>query len=156
MIVSILIYCAACIGLATCQTYPQIVALRCLQSAGISPVIAINSAIMGDVASLKQRGGYVGYVSGFQVIGVALGALLGALLAARWDWRAIFWFLTIGSGICAVSLIICLPETKRTMVGNECIRPQKYSKFRAHFGATVSSKETSSQRPRYGDIGTKG
>ena len=129
VIVSILIYCAACIGLATCQTYPQIVALRCLQSAGISPVIAINSAIMGDVTTKAERGGYVGYVSGFQVIGVALGALLGALLAARWNWRAIFWFLTIGSGICAVSLIICLPETKRTMVGNGSIRPKNIQNF---------------------------
>ena len=121
---SVLTYCAACLGLARAQTYPQIVALRCLQAAGIAPVIAINSGIMGDVTTKAERGGYVGYVSGFQVIGGALGALIGALLAARWGWRAIFWFLAIGSGICALLSILLLPETKRTIVGNGSIRPK--------------------------------
>ena len=102
VLTSVLTYCAACIGLARARTYTQIVALRCLQAAGIAPVIAINNGIMGDVTTKAERGGYVGYVSGIQVIGGALGALIGALLAARWDWRAIFWFLAIGSGISSI------------------------------------------------------
>ena len=124
VLTSVLTYCAACIGLARAQTYTQIVALRCLQAAGIAPVIAINNGIMGDVTTKAERGGYVGYVSGIQVIGGALGALIGALLAARWDWRAIFWFLAIGSGISSVFSIFLLPETRRTIVGNGSIRPR--------------------------------
>ncbi|CCD23411.1 MFS transporter NDAI_0B03770 [Naumovozyma dairenensis CBS 421] len=120
---SVLVYCCACIGLACSHTYAQIIVLRCLQAAGISPVIAINSGIMGDITTRAERGGYVGYVSGFQVIGSAFGALIGAGLSATWSWRSIFWFLAIGSGVCLVASIIILPETKRTVVGNGSIMP---------------------------------
>ena len=138
---SVLTYCAACIGLARAQTYAQIVVLRCLQAAGISPVIAINSGIMGDVTTKAERGGYVGYVSGFQVIGGSTGALIGALLAARWDWRAIFWFLAIGSGICAFFGILLLPETKRTIVGNGSIRPKSIPNIAPVLGLPVIQKK---------------
>lgn len=126
VITSVLVYFCACIGLACAQNYSQIIGLRCLQAAGIAPVIAINSGICGDYTTKKERGGYVGYVSGFVVIGFAFGSLIGAGLAATWDWRAIFWFLAIGSGICLVSTIIFLPETKRTIVGNGSITPKHY------------------------------
>ncbi|SMN20573.1 similar to Saccharomyces cerevisiae YIL121W QDR2 Multidrug transporter of the major facilitator superfamily, required for resistance to quinidine, barban, cisplatin, and bleomycin [Maudiozyma saulgeensis] len=124
VLTSIILYFCACIGLARSQNYGQIVGLRCLQAAGISPVIAINSGIMGDVTTKPERGGYVGYVSGFQVIGSAFGALIGAALANRWSWRSIFWFLVIGSGVCLLFSIIILAETKRTIVGNGSIKPK--------------------------------
>ncbi|CAI4065269.1 hypothetical protein N7582_002931 [Saccharomyces uvarum] len=123
---AVLTYCCACIGLASSHNYAQILALRCLQAAGISPVIAINSGIMGDVTTKVERGGYVGLVSGFQVVGTAFGALIGAGLSSRWGWRAIFWFLAIGSGICLVVSALLLPETKRTLVGNGSITPRSF------------------------------
>lgn len=126
VITSVFVYCCACIGLACAQNYSQLIGLRCLQAAGIAPVIAINSGICGDYTTKKERGGYVGYVSGFVVIGFAFGSLIGAGLAATWSWRAIFWFLVIGSGTCLISTIIFLPETKRTIVGNGSITPKNY------------------------------
>ncbi|GMM55699.1 hypothetical protein DAKH74_023150 [Maudiozyma humilis] len=123
---SVLVYCCACVGLACAQNYSQIIGLRCLQAAGIAPVIAINSGICGDFAVKAERGGYVGYVSGFIVIGFAFGAIIGAGLTSTWTWRAIFWFLTVGSGICFISTFVFLPETKRTIVGNGSITPKSY------------------------------
>ena len=124
VLTSVMLYFVACIGLARSNTYGQILGLRCLQAAGIAPVIAINSGIMGDVTTKAERGGYVGYVSGFMVIGSALGALIGALLANRWGWRSIFWFLVIGSGICGMCSFVILAETKRTVVGNGSVTPR--------------------------------
>lgn len=124
--ISVFLYFAACIGLACSNTYAQMVGLRCLQAAGISPVIAINSGIMGDITTRKERGGFVGYVSGFQVIGSAFGALIGAGLSSRWGWRSIFWFLAIGSGACLVLSIFLLPETKRSIVGNGSVTPTSF------------------------------
>ncbi|CCK70384.1 MFS transporter KNAG_0E01170 [Huiozyma naganishii CBS 8797] len=121
---SVIIYFCACVGLARCNTYAQIIALRCVQAAGISPVIAINSGMMGDVTTKAERGGYVGYVSGFQVVGTATGAVFGALLSSRWGWRSIFWFLAIGSGACSIVSLLLLPETKRTIVGNGSVTPK--------------------------------
>lgn len=124
ILISVIVYCGACIGLACSQTYAQIIVLRCLQAAGISPVITVSSGVMGDITTRAERGAYVGYTSGFQVLGGALGALIGALLASRWNWRAIFWFLAIGSGICGVCATLFLPETKRTLVGNGSVPPK--------------------------------
>ncbi|CCH61434.1 hypothetical protein TBLA_0E03800 [Henningerozyma blattae CBS 6284] len=123
---SIVLYFCACIGLARCTNYSQLIGLRCLQAAGISPVIAVNSGIMGDVTTKAERGGYMGLVSGTQVLGTAFGALIGAGLSSRWSWRSIFWFLVIGSGICLIVSIIVLPETKRTVAGNGSITPKSY------------------------------
>ncbi|CDH11771.1 related to Quinidine resistance protein 1 [Zygosaccharomyces bailii ISA1307] len=124
ILASIGVYFAACVGLACCNNYSQLFGLRCLQAAGISPVIAINSGVMGDVTTKEERGGYVGYVSGFQVIGTAFGALIGAGLSSRWGWRSVFWFLVVGSGTCLVLSFFFLPETKRTIVGNGSITPK--------------------------------
>ena len=126
ILLAVLIYFGSCIGLACSQTYAQIIILRCLQAAGISPVIAINSGICGDITTRAERGSYVGYISGFVVIGSAFGALIGAGLSSTWGWRSIFWFLAIGSGICLIISIIVLPETKRTIVGNASITPKSY------------------------------
>lgn len=124
ILTSILVYFVACIGIACCNSYSQLIGLRCLQAAGISPVIAINSGVMGDVTTRAERGGYVGYTSGCQMVGSAFGALIGAGLSSRWGWRSVFWFLSIGSGICLVVSTFLLPETKRTIVGNASITPR--------------------------------
>ena len=121
---SIMLYLIACISLACSNSYGEILGLRCLQAAGIAPVIAINSGIMGDITTKAERGGYVGYVSGFQVIGTAFGAIIGSVLASRWGWRSIFWFLVIGSGVCLICSFVILTETKRTIVGNGSVTPR--------------------------------
>lgn len=122
----IAVYCAACIGIARCQTYGEMLFLRCLQGGGISPIIAINSGIMGDITVKSERGGYVGLTSGFQVLGSAIGGLLGALFTARWGWRSIFWFLAAGSGVTLAFVVLSLPETKRSIVGNGSIKPPRF------------------------------
>ncbi|CAL9729309.1 quinidine resistance protein 2 [Monosporozyma unispora] len=124
ILASIIVYFGACIGLARSENYAQIIVLRCLQAAGISPVIAINSGLVGDFTLKSERGNYVGIISGFQVLGGSFGALIGAALASRWSWRAIFWFLTIGSGAAGICSILLLPETKRSVVGNGSIPPK--------------------------------
>lgn len=124
LLIGMLIYVVASIGLACAPSYGVIVFLRCVQSIGISPSIAISSGVVGDFTVKSERGTFVGATSGFVLLGQAFGSLIGAALAAAWDWRAIFWFLTIG---CGASFAICfalLPETKRSIVGNLSIRPK--------------------------------
>ena len=59
---------------------------------------------------------------------LALGPILGGVFAETLGWRAIFWFLAIYSGAFLVILIIILPETLRSMVGNGSIAPKGMSK----------------------------
>ncbi|CCE63614.1 hypothetical protein TPHA_0F01290 [Tetrapisispora phaffii CBS 4417] len=126
ILTGMLIYTVASIGLACSNSYGVIVFLRCLQSAGISPTISISSGAVGDFTVKSERGTFVGAVSGLVLLGQAFGSLIGAALAASFNWRAIFWFLTIGCGVSMMVAFFVLPETKRTIVGNLSIRPNIY------------------------------
>lgn len=121
-----LVYVVASIALACADSYGVVVFLRCLQSAGISPIIAINSGVAGDFTTKSERGTFIGAVSGLTLMGQAFGSLIGAALTAAYGWRSIFWFLTIGCGSCMIILIFLLPETKRTIVGNLSIEPESF------------------------------
>ncbi len=81
----------------------------------------------------EERGGYMGiYQAGLLgplAIGPILGGIFSQTLGWRWvivrvtsifanDSRAIFWFLTIYGGIFLIFLVLFLPETLRSMVGN--------------------------------------
>lgn len=124
IVIGMVIYVAVSVGLACCNSYGVIVFLRCVQSACISPTIAISSGVVGDFTLKFERGTFVGATSGFALLGQAFGSLIGAALAAAWDWRAIFWFLVIGCGASLAIVFTLLPETKRTLVGNLSIRPK--------------------------------
>ncbi|CDO95490.1 unnamed protein product [Kluyveromyces dobzhanskii CBS 2104] len=126
ILIGMLVYVCASVGLACAHSYGVIVFLRCLQSAGISPIIAINSGVAGDFTVKAERGTFVGAVSGFTLMGQAFGSLIGAALTAAFNWRAIFWFLVIGCGTCMLILSLVLIETKRTIVGNLSIPPKKW------------------------------
>jgi MFS family permease len=59
---------------------------------------------------------------------LAFSPVLGGVFAQTLGWRAIFWFLTIYSGAFLIFLIIVLPETLRSMVGNGSTPPKGLSK----------------------------
>jgi MFS family permease len=125
LLVSILIYVAACIGIARTNAFWLLVVLRCVQAAGVAPVIAISSGIAADVCTRATRGGFVGIVSGGQVMGNGFGSIIGAALMSQYNtWRSIFVFLAIGGGITAVVAFFVLFETNRLLVGNGSIPPK--------------------------------
>jgi len=58
---------------------------------------------------------------------LAFSPVLGGVFAQTLGWRAIFWFLAIYSGAFLMLLIIVLPETLRSMVGNGSVHPKGLS-----------------------------
>jgi predicted MFS family arabinose efflux permease len=52
------------------------------------------------------------------LVPVAVGPVIGGAIAGSLGWKAIFWFLTIYSGVFLCFLIALLPETLRSMVAN--------------------------------------
>lgn len=56
----------------------------------------------------------------------SLGPLLGGVLAFRAGW--VFWFLTITSAAVLLAMVLILPETARTVVGNGSIPPPLWSR----------------------------
>lgn len=127
ILASLIIYCATCIAISQTNVYWLLAVLRCIQAAGIAPVIPISSGVAGDVCTRATRGGMVGTIAGFQLIGNGIGGLVGAAIISGFHtWRSIFIFLTIGGGVSFIAAIFMLPETSRRIVGNGSIIPKNF------------------------------
>ncbi|KAI0428304.1 MFS general substrate transporter [Xylaria sp. FL1042] len=118
-----LVFLGACIGLAETPNYATLIVLRSLQSSGSASTVAVGSAVIGDITTREERGGYMGVFQGGLLAPVAVGPVIGGALAASLGWRAIFWLLAIYSGVFLVVLIVSLPETLRSVVGNGSASP---------------------------------
>ena len=112
------VFLGACIGLALLRNYATLIVLRCLQSTGSASTIAIGSGVMGDITTRAERGGYMGIFQAGLLAPVAIGPIIGGALAGSLGWRSIFWFLTIYGGVFLALLIVLLPETLRSIIGN--------------------------------------
>ncbi|KAK6085247.1 major facilitator superfamily transporter [Seiridium cupressi] len=121
------IYVVANLALALQWSYPALLVLRCLQSAGSSATIALGSAVVSDLVTRAERGSYIGWSSMGISLGPALGPVIGGLLSGNQGWRSIFWFLMIFGGILLMAIITWVPETCRAVVGNGSVRPQKWN-----------------------------
>lgn len=113
-----LVFLGACVGLAETKNYATLIVLRSLQSSGSASTIAVGAAVIGDITTRDERGGYMGIFQAGLLAPVAVGPVIGGALAASLGWRSVFWFLTIYGGVFLVALILTLPETLRSIVGN--------------------------------------
>jgi multidrug resistance protein len=120
-LISFTVYVAAGIGLALQDSYAALLILRMLQSLGASATVAIGYGVVADVAMLAERGAMVGPTLVGSNIGPVLGPLIGGPLSAHAGWRWIFWVLAIVGGFFLLALLLFLPETARSVVGNGSI-----------------------------------
>ncbi|PGH13557.1 hypothetical protein AJ79_03550 [Helicocarpus griseus UAMH5409] len=118
---SFLIFTGACAGLAKTSNYSQLMVLRCVQSIGSASTIVVGTGVLGDITTREERGGYMGFFQAGQMLPLAIGPILGGLFADTFGWRSIFWFLAVYSGTFLVFLVLLLPETLRSLVGNGSI-----------------------------------
>lgn len=131
-------FLGACVGLAESKNYATLIVFRSVQSAGSASTIAIGAAVIGDITTREERGGYMGVFQAGLLAPVAIGPVIGGGLTTL-GWRAIFWFLTIYSGVFLVLLIILLPETLRSAVGNGSART---SNLMVRFPLAIYQKTT--------------
>ncbi|XDG06658.1 hypothetical protein ABKA04_006273 [Annulohypoxylon sp. FPYF3050] len=117
------IYICANIGCALAPTYPALLVLRMLQSAGSSTTVALCQAVVADIITSAERGHYVGYTSLPILLAPAVGPIIGGILAQFVGWRWIFWLLAILAGFVLAVHAFFLPETCREIVGDGSIRP---------------------------------
>ncbi|KAH8659830.1 major facilitator superfamily domain-containing protein [Xylariales sp. PMI_506] len=113
-----LVFLGACVGLAETKNYAALIVLRCLQSAGSASTIAIGSGVIGDITTRADRGSFMGIFQAGLLVPVAIGPVIGGALAGSLGWRSIFWFLTMYGGCFLVAMMLLLPETLRSIVGN--------------------------------------
>ena len=118
-----LLYTAANLGLALQDSFPALLGLRLLQSAGSSGTIALSVALVGDTVVPAERGIYMAWAALGDLLGPSISPIAGGLIAQKLDWHWIFWILLILSGCFFVPLLLFLPETCRAVVGNGSVPP---------------------------------
>ncbi|KAI1322241.1 MFS general substrate transporter [Xylariaceae sp. FL0255] len=106
------------VGMALQTSFPALVVLRMLQSAGASGLVAAAYGIVADITEKEDRGGFVGILLLFTDIAPSLGPVIGGSITQFLSWRWIFWFLLILQGAHSLIIILFLPETQRGIVGN--------------------------------------
>lgn len=70
----------------------------------------------------------MGFFQGGLLLPVAIGPVIGGVLADKLGWRSVFWFLTVYGGVCLLIIVLVLPETLRSMVGNGSKEPAAYAR----------------------------
>ncbi|KAJ4122795.1 hypothetical protein NW768_010240 [Fusarium equiseti] len=145
-----IVFLGACIGLAEAKNYATMVVLRCVQSTGSASTIAIGSGVIGDITTRDNRGGLMGIFQAGLLVPVAVGPIIGGALAGSLGWRSIFWFLVIYSGIFLIFLIVLLPETLRSIVGNGSRTPTQVI---AKYPLRLYQKTTSTKWKQNNDSG---
>ncbi|KAK5994569.1 MFS-type transporter clz19 [Cladobotryum mycophilum] len=150
------IYIGANVGLALQSSYPALLVLRAMQSTGSSATVAIGSAVVADLTTAAERGGYITAVQASIQFVPALAPVLGGILTQYLGWRSNFWFLIIGAGVFLMVYVPFVPETARNVVGNGSLPPPKlnmsflsYRQWRPKtLRGTVDTKpETTTKRP---------
>ncbi|PQE21264.1 hypothetical protein CJF32_00006396 [Rutstroemia sp. NJR-2017a WRK4] len=134
-------YVAASIGLAVQDSYATLLSLRMLQSLGASATVAIGYGVVADMVTPAERGRMLGptmyrccsdtdasYILKATNLGPILGPVIGGPLAATAGWRWVFWLLTILGSVFLLLILLFLPETCKTIVGNGSIPAQGWNR----------------------------
>lgn len=75
-----------------------LIGFRVLQAVGAVMILALGAAILVEAFPPHERGKAMGWVGLFVSVGVVTGPVVGGLLIAAFDWRAIF-FVNLPVGI---------------------------------------------------------
>jgi len=112
-LVSLTMFTVASIVVAISKSIGLVIGFRACQAAGSSAVIAIGAATLADVFDPHERGTKMGVFYMAPLLGPSLGPILGGALTTGFNWRAIFWFLTIVAGASLLSFVLFFKDTFR-------------------------------------------
>ncbi|KAK4186128.1 MFS general substrate transporter [Podospora australis] len=112
------------IGIALQNSYPALLTLRMVQSAGSSGMYGAAYGVVADIAEAQERGGLVGVLLLMTDVATSLGPVIGGAVTQALGWRWIFWFLVILTGSHFVIMLIFFPETQRKIVGDGSVKPR--------------------------------
>ncbi|KZS95891.1 MFS general substrate transporter, partial [Sistotremastrum niveocremeum HHB9708] len=143
--------CLSCVGLALVPTnaYWLLLLLRCFQAAGSASTVALAAGLIVDIAPPSERGMFLGAYTLGPMVGPCLGPVIGGALSGSLGWRAIFWFICIFSGAVLLVIVLILPETLRSLVGDGSIPAPRISRPVFQFGKRSGSSnlERPPQKP---------
>ncbi|KAK1750996.1 major facilitator superfamily domain-containing protein [Echria macrotheca] len=121
-IYSFLVYILANIVLSFSPNFPVLLVFRGIQAAGSASTVSIGNGVIQDIATPLERGAFISFYQAIRNFSIAVGPVIGGILANFFGFRSIFIFLFILSSIVVIAIAVFLPETLRTIAGNGTLR----------------------------------
>jgi len=111
--IGLAVYTLASAGCSVSPDTGWLIACRALQGAGGSALTPMSMGIItATFADPAARARVLGIWSGTFGVGMAIGPVLGGVLAAAWGWRSLFW-ITIGPGLVAIiAAWLVIPDSR--------------------------------------------
>ncbi|KAK9478796.1 major facilitator superfamily domain-containing protein [Lipomyces japonicus] len=126
-ILSFFIFVLANLIMAFNNTYGGLMVLRMLQAIGSSACMSLSAATVADCVEPSRRGTYIGLITSITMVAPAIAPILcGVLSISAYGWRTVFLFLFTISVVDYVGLLLYIPETGRSIVGNGTVRPPSW------------------------------
>ncbi|CZT48345.1 related to synaptic vesicle transporter SVOP and related transporters (major facilitator superfamily) [Rhynchosporium secalis] len=121
-IASFSVYILANIVLSFTPNFAVLVIFRGIQAAGSASTVSIGNGVIQDISPPDERGAFISLYQGIRNFSIAIGPVIGGLLAQTFGFRSIFVFLLATSSAVTIVIVVFLPETMRTIAGNGSLR----------------------------------
>ncbi len=96
---------------ATTHSIHIFIAARFFMGMGGSAGVVVSRAIARDLFEEKEAVRFYSMMMIIGGIGPIVSPFLGSLLLTHYDWRAIFWTITVFGGFCIAAVVLNIPET---------------------------------------------
>jgi MFS family permease len=120
---TLLVFALGSVVTAAAYDLESIVAGRLLQGVGGGGLVPPTLALVADLWPPHRRGLPLGVVGAVQELGSVLGPVLGAVVLAVADWRAIFWINTAVGLVLAAALLQLAGHARADATGAAPRRP---------------------------------
>ncbi|TGO65364.1 hypothetical protein BOTNAR_0079g00320 [Botryotinia narcissicola] len=116
------VYIIANIALSFSPNFAVLLIFRGIQAAGSASTVSIGNGVIQDITPPAERGAYISFYQAIRNFSIAVGPVIGGILANFFGFRSIFVFLLILSSLTLIVIIMFLPETLRSIAGNGSLR----------------------------------
>ncbi|KAJ3141971.1 Dityrosine transporter 1 [Irineochytrium annulatum] len=117
-ITSLPLFTVSSLGLTFSPSYGVLMLLRILQAAGAAAVQSVGAGTIADLFPVKERGAAMSIFLLGPQLGPIVGPLVGGAVARYAGWRWIFVVLTVVGAIVWLCILLLLPETLRSRMGD--------------------------------------
>ncbi|KAM3505616.1 hypothetical protein MY10362_002828 [Beauveria mimosiformis] len=121
-LLSFSVYIISNIVLSITPNFAVLIVFRGLQAAGSASTVSIGNGVIQDIATPDERGAFIGFYQAIRNFSIAVGPVIGGLLANFLGFRSVFVFLFIASSLVLLAIAAMLPETLRSIAGNGSLK----------------------------------
>ncbi|MFC0180041.1 multidrug effflux MFS transporter [Thorsellia kenyensis] len=111
LIIGILFYLMATIGILFIKSIEALLAFRLLQALGGASASVLARAIVRDLYPLNEAAKILSWMNIVTMVATIIAPLFGSFLLKWFDWQSIFMFLFIFAGVTLLSFVLKIPET---------------------------------------------